>query len=262
MWAEISSAVLPELAGGLVGKLFGGKSKAQAQGVDYVKLREDAEAAGFNPLTALMSGGGAGYQREFSPDLSSGSFIAEAVGRGVDTWFNSPSNDTSAQQIRQSERVAGTLERAKSEALPRSFGYDLTEVEAFGADITSNSASVPPRGNPLYVANRERIPVVHPNGGTVQLDASVARRLGIERFDMLSVGDLEEIIGGAMAETDAITSAGAKLFTGGLATDMWDNFGLSESSATPPPLYRPKTKTVARAPNRAEAYKWARKNGW
>lgn len=42
---------------------------------------EDAEAAGFNPLTAIRNGGSAGFTTTSHPALSSGAFIAEALGQ-------------------------------------------------------------------------------------------------------------------------------------------------------------------------------------
>jgi len=47
--------------------------------VDYVKLRQNAEAAGFNPLTALRAGGGAGFTTTHHPSLASGGFMADAL---------------------------------------------------------------------------------------------------------------------------------------------------------------------------------------
>lgn len=43
-------------------------------------MRENAEAAGFNPLTALRAGGGAGFTTTHQPALASGDFIAQAIG--------------------------------------------------------------------------------------------------------------------------------------------------------------------------------------
>ncbi|MBX8827558.1 hypothetical protein, partial [Ochrobactrum sp. SFR4] len=49
----------------LLGGLFGGKSKKQetttTSHVDYGRMVREAEAAGFNPLTALRNGGAAGF---------------------------------------------------------------------------------------------------------------------------------------------------------------------------------------------------------
>ena len=64
--------VWPALIGAgatLLGGLFGSKKKAQPEvtktettsTVDYVKMAEEAQKAGFNPLTAIRNGGSAGF---------------------------------------------------------------------------------------------------------------------------------------------------------------------------------------------------------
>lgn len=72
-WGAIISA-----GAGLLGKLVGGDEKTTSE-IDYVKLRQNAEAAGFNPLTALRAGGGAGFTTTHHPALASGAFIADAI---------------------------------------------------------------------------------------------------------------------------------------------------------------------------------------
>ncbi len=75
-WAPLISA-----GAGLLGKIFGGDDQQKTTSeIDYVKLRENAERAGFNPLTALRAGGGAGFTTTHHPALASGSYIADAVG--------------------------------------------------------------------------------------------------------------------------------------------------------------------------------------
>lgn len=62
----------------LLGSLFGSKKKQTTETtVDYVKMARSAEAAGFNPLTALRNGGSAGFTTTVShPGLSG---VTEAV---------------------------------------------------------------------------------------------------------------------------------------------------------------------------------------
>lgn len=62
----------------LLGGLFGSKKKQTTETtVDYVKMARSAEAAGFNPLTALRNGGSAGFTTTVShPGLSG---VTEAV---------------------------------------------------------------------------------------------------------------------------------------------------------------------------------------
>lgn len=79
-------SLLTSLAGpvlGLVGSLFGRKKKQEevVSRVDYGRMVADAEAAGFNPLTALRNGGAAGFSVTSQPVLSSGhAAIGEAIG--------------------------------------------------------------------------------------------------------------------------------------------------------------------------------------
>lgn len=79
-------SLLTSLAGpvlGLVGKLFGSKKKKEevVNRVDYARMVADAEAAGFNPLTALRNGGAAGFSVTSQPVLSSKhAAIGDAIG--------------------------------------------------------------------------------------------------------------------------------------------------------------------------------------
>lgn len=64
----------------MVGSLIGGsKKQTTTSEIDYVKMRENAEKAGFNPLTALRAGGGAGFTTTHHPSLASGGFMADAL---------------------------------------------------------------------------------------------------------------------------------------------------------------------------------------
>lgn len=95
-WAPIITTGLSLLSG-----LFGKKKKEQPQvqtvqnEVDYVKMAANAEAAGFNPLTALRNGGAAGFSRSTGtvtgggtsgPSLSS--VVVGAVSDGFNSWLN------------------------------------------------------------------------------------------------------------------------------------------------------------------------------
>lgn len=71
---------------GLVGSLFGKKKQPEKttteSTVDYVKMAQNAEAAGFNPLTALRNGGSAGFTSSTTthPGLSGNADIGQALG--------------------------------------------------------------------------------------------------------------------------------------------------------------------------------------
>lgn len=66
----------------LLGSLFGSDDKETTSHVDYKRMVKDAEAAGFNPLTAIRNGGSAGFTSTTMPGLSSGEFLADAL-KGV-----------------------------------------------------------------------------------------------------------------------------------------------------------------------------------
>jgi len=69
-------------------------------------MRANAEAAGFNPLTALRAGGGAGFTTTHHPSLASGGFMADALssfGSALSQAID-PMNDATAKlefQIKQ-----------------------------------------------------------------------------------------------------------------------------------------------------------------
>lgn len=65
-------------AGSVISSLFGGKKKTENR-VNYKQMVRDAEAAGFNPLTALRNGGAAGYMQTSHPALSTGEKIGGAL---------------------------------------------------------------------------------------------------------------------------------------------------------------------------------------
>lgn len=57
------------------------------QAEQFVRLRDAAEAAGFNPLTALRANPTGGMVNP-TPALASGSFVTDALGAGMQTYFN------------------------------------------------------------------------------------------------------------------------------------------------------------------------------
>lgn len=90
--------------------------------------------------SAPMSGGvaaggfqapGAGYTGSAQPVLSAGSFIAEAMERGIDTWQNTPPDyDPELLSIRDQVRLGLERQRIAAET-PRDFGYDLSKVAPY-----------------------------------------------------------------------------------------------------------------------------------
>ncbi|KQZ96898.1 hypothetical protein ASD74_06485 [Rhizobium sp. Root564] len=66
MWGELLTS-----GASLLGGLFGSKKKQTTTSeVDYSKMAANAQAAGFNPLTAIRNGGSAGFTTTTSPTIS------------------------------------------------------------------------------------------------------------------------------------------------------------------------------------------------
>ena len=84
----------------ILGRVLGGGSQTTQNTVNYRRLVRDAEAAGFNPLTALRNGGAAGYMRTTTPALSAGGIAGEVLG-GVGNFLSN--FDPMADQKREAE---------------------------------------------------------------------------------------------------------------------------------------------------------------
>jgi hypothetical protein len=75
-----------KLALGAFGAIQSGKAakqQAQASQTDLKKLRDDAQAAGFNPLTVLRATGGQGFNKGSSGALASATFWGNFANAGV-----------------------------------------------------------------------------------------------------------------------------------------------------------------------------------
>ena len=99
----------------LLGGLFGSKKKETKQTTDFVALRKSAEAAGFNPLTALKATGGGGFTTTTHPGLSSGEFIADALGAGFDAWASHDPIQRERDAL-EVELMRAELDRIKADA--------------------------------------------------------------------------------------------------------------------------------------------------
>lgn len=269
LFATVLGAVAPPLINGI----FGSKKKAKAQGVDYVKLRRDAEAAGFNPLTALLAGGGQGYQREFNPELSSGSFIAEAVARGAETYFNTVSQrDAQAEAIKADHDARNQRAALRDARTPTGgFGYDLSAQRPFVPAVVRAAPPLPPSGRvsqtvaqsaparpPRNPLDRQAfIPVRMPNGDRGRLDSSIARRLDIRPWDTVSVGDTEELVGDLAGGASAVSFANSISETA-TGEPLYNPFSLriygpAGVKYSPPPMADKKAKRK-RQPGSRRAY--------
>lgn len=72
----------------LISSLFGGKKKEKTSNrVNYAQMVADAQAAGFNPLTALRNGGAAGYTESTTGATPFASRFADGLASAAQTFF-------------------------------------------------------------------------------------------------------------------------------------------------------------------------------
>lgn len=76
---------IPSIISG-IGSLFGGGDESST--INYSALVKQAEKAGFNPLTALRAGGGAGFVQTHAPAFAGVATLANAAAQGIDAWMN------------------------------------------------------------------------------------------------------------------------------------------------------------------------------
>lgn len=110
IFAAAAKAAVPSLVAGLFG---GGGGGGGGTGMNLVKLRRDAEKAGFNPLAVLRSGYAGTYQRSFAPALASQATIGRALASGLDAALN---YDPNAEQRNELEMalMAAQLENIQA----------------------------------------------------------------------------------------------------------------------------------------------------
>ena len=273
IWANVLGAV----AGPLISGIFGNKEKPRQTGINYVKLRHDAQKAGFNPLTALMAGGASAYNRDQGPELTRGSFIADALARGADTFFNQrqAEKDRELDNIEARERMRLQEEsemRLMAASSRQSFGYDLTQTVMPAtnwhgggpaldqeADLNENPPGPPMarwRDAPLYTAdgrlrplarptatNRIRVPVYPPWGGNEPwfLQPNVAEANGLGPFDTAPPDVATSVLGEVGGESYVLGNAPAVIDTqtGYNAFGGRGNRGPVNPAPPPPPMHGP-----------------------
>lgn len=141
MWGALIGA-----GASLIGSIFGGGSKerktttTQVNRVDYARMVRDAEAAGFNPLTALRNGGAAGFSigttTSTTPPTPLSARIADGVAGGVQSFL--ANFDPFQDQKREMEFKLVEAQLANLQADTRLKGANLNRVR-FG-DVPSYSA--------------------------------------------------------------------------------------------------------------------------
>jgi hypothetical protein len=181
--AGLSAASKLSIAGSVVNGLLSYKSAQQQrkqaiadQDNQYVRMRNAAQRAGFNPLTVMRATGGQGFTG--LPTISKAAAFGNAAAGIFDAVQRAPI-DKYNEEVRD-------LEKKQRKA-------DLELMPMRGKLMKAQIDNITGKTDP-YVGYGNYIPVK--NGVNIQeLDITVAKRLGIKPNDRLTGGDLEEILG-------------------------------------------------------------------
>lgn len=119
----------------LLSGLFGRK-KTTTSRVDYKQMVADALAAGFNPMSVLRNGGTTGYTNVSAPTLSTGEFLADALGAGYQAFMDIDADNRQAEfdQV-QMDLMRQEIEtsQASAEAFRnRSWGATIPQAVTYG----------------------------------------------------------------------------------------------------------------------------------
>jgi len=126
---------------GALGSLFAPKPEPQRSSIDLKKLRADADAAGFNPLTIIRGGGLAGYGvQSAGPDMRLSNAL-QTFGSGVAQWQYDPYAEkrfSTEQALAQAQIAAFGRQGAPANAsfqTPKAVGTSGGSVRGFGIDL-------------------------------------------------------------------------------------------------------------------------------
>lgn len=145
----------------MINGIFGGdKPKETTSRVDYARMVQDAEAAGFNPLTAIRNGGSAGFTATTTPGLSSGEYLADAL-KGVGeivSSYDPMAKATADLEFKIKQETLRNLQADTAQRLKASIGgvpasRGKTVVTGGGALSPSAGASVTPKVQQPGVTN-------------------------------------------------------------------------------------------------------------
>lgn len=131
----VTGSIIAKAGSSIIAGLFGRKKQSTSSTVDYVKLRKNAEKAGFNPLTALQNGGAAGFTTQTSPALSSQELIGQALGAGFETAFNGPQIRADAEreaiETQLLREELKDMQESTKVVRERDFGYGIPQVTTY-----------------------------------------------------------------------------------------------------------------------------------
>lgn len=116
----------------LLGSIFGRKKKEETVNrVDYARMVRDAEAAGFNPLTALRNGGAAGFSVSTTPGTPLSTAIGQGLAAGTQSFL--ANFDPFADQKREAEYSLVQAQIANLNASTDAFRSRSFNVPGYGA---------------------------------------------------------------------------------------------------------------------------------
>lgn len=215
LFSTILGAVAGPIAG-LFGKKSSGSQKQVVENrVDYKRMVRDAEAAGFNPLTALRNGGSAGFSTQTTthPALSSqsvGGGIADALATGVSAWAQyDPMQEKRADLEYQLVQAQLDAVQKSNRQVRRSFDVPTNTGTSARSSSGGFSNSVPvARSNPGGTIAGQ----VDPWTGTL-LSPYMQIHPGLPSADSLSgkYGEIVEMIGGVAVLGGDLAYSGYKL---------------------------------------------------
>jgi len=158
-WFSIGKLALG--AFGAVQKSKAAKAQANASQTDLKKLRDDAQAAGFNPLTVLRATGGQGFNKGSSGALASATFWGNFANAGVSALnefdpYNQKRKELDLQQAQAS--LANTM--ASTQLMK------IQTVAPLASDQTSGPGGYGSAPQVMDVVKKLDTPVV-PDGGKI-----------------------------------------------------------------------------------------------
>lgn len=143
---------LPGIISG-IGSLFGGGGESSS--INLKALVKQAEKAGFNPLTVLRAGGGAGFVQTHTPALAGIGTLANAAAQGIDAWMNfDPAAEQRAKDrdVLEMKVLEAELGRIQSEThRSRSFNVPSRGVSSIGSPAGTVAGTAAGSGGSMSV---------------------------------------------------------------------------------------------------------------
>ncbi|QCS37054.1 DNA pilot protein [Tortoise microvirus 46] len=160
-------SIIGAVAGPVISALAGGRkdrSTTTTTKTDLVALVKDAQAAGFNPLTALEATGGGTTATTVQPALSSFEFMGQALGAGLSAW--DATRQQNIENMREQARLdlfRQDMENSRRGGVP--FGATIPTYDATGVHASGGLRQTVP-------------PIATPYGGMGPVDKSPNAQMG------------------------------------------------------------------------------------